>query len=62
MSSLSVPPFSRQNHPAGEIAVITRRDVGARVNALAGYRMDLLPGRSAVSRVEASAVSYVTVS
>ncbi|ONI88993.1 hypothetical protein ALI144C_05690 [Actinosynnema sp. ALI-1.44] len=53
MSSLTAESLVGANHPAGQIMSSSRRDIAARVNALAGYRMDLFPGRSAVSRIEA---------
>ncbi|MFC0113518.1 hypothetical protein [Kibdelosporangium aridum] len=49
MSTVTVPTFGVHNHPAGQIAVRPRRDVAARVSALGGYRVNLLPGRSAMT-------------
>ncbi|MET0133679.1 MAG: hypothetical protein ABW215_08805 [Kibdelosporangium sp.] len=51
MSSSTAPLFGAQNHPAGQITLFPRRDVGARVSALAGSRRDFVPGRTPVSAV-----------
>jgi hypothetical protein len=51
MTSPMNPVSGMQDHPAGQI-VLSGRDIGARVNALAGYRVDVMAGRSLVSRVD----------
>ncbi|RSM80395.1 hypothetical protein DMH04_30145 [Kibdelosporangium aridum] len=54
---MTTPPHAGlglDNHPIGRIAMGIRRNAGeAKINALAGYRMDLLPSRSVVSRIDA---------
>jgi hypothetical protein len=50
MSSLTLPTFGSYDHPAGQVTV-PRRDVGAKVNALAGYRVDWLVLGTTVSMV-----------
>jgi hypothetical protein len=51
MTSPTASVFGTQNHPSGQI-LVSRRDVSAKVNALAGYRVDVMAGRSLVSRIE----------
>jgi hypothetical protein len=42
MSSLTVPTFGTQNHPAGQITLSPRRNLTARASALVGFRVDML--------------------
>jgi hypothetical protein len=51
MSSLSVPAFSTQNHPVGQLVPPIRRTVAAKVNALAGYRLEWTSQITTVSMV-----------
>jgi hypothetical protein len=51
MSSLTPPTFGSYNHPAGQV-VLFQRDVRSKVNALAGYRVDSVVGRTLISRVD----------
>ncbi|MET0236291.1 MAG: hypothetical protein ABW224_16715 [Kibdelosporangium sp.] len=53
MSSLTSPTFGSLDHPAGQV-VLFQRDVRSKVNALAGYRVDTVVGRTLISRVDQS--------
>jgi hypothetical protein len=51
-TSVTTPVFGADDHPAGQIT-LSRRDVSAKVSALAGYRMEVRPACSGlVSQVE----------
>ncbi|SMD26107.1 hypothetical protein [Kibdelosporangium aridum] len=39
MRTHTTPNHNVDDHPAGQMVLSTRRNVGARVNALAGYRV-----------------------
>lgn len=56
MRTHTTPNHNVDDHPAGQMVLSPRRTVGARVNALAGYRVDAVFALSKVSMVHAGEI------
>jgi len=64
MTASTLPTFAREDHPVGEITILSRRRATDRASALIGYKIDGLPAMATfVTRVDVvDFVAYDTAS